>query len=128
MARSIRSASSRCASVDFTAFAVAAFVAFPFPGFGGMAEAVGEIGDAGGGSSDGGGALPSFNSASGGGRRRFLRLQQRRAKVGEMPLFPLLIKRDGADISAFQINNHPRSLPRLRNGRVPLRGARWIRS
>ena len=69
MARSFRSASSRCASVDFTASAAAAFVAFPFPGFGGMAEAVGEIDGAGGGSSDGGGALPSFNSASGGGRR-----------------------------------------------------------
>ena len=75
MARSFRSASSRCASVDFTAFTAAAFVAFPFPGFGGMAEAMGEIDDAGGGGSEGGGALLSFNSASGGGRRRFLRLQ-----------------------------------------------------
>ena len=110
-ARSFRSASSRCASVDFTAFAVAAFVAFPFPGFGGMAEAVGEIDGAGGGGDDGSGALLSFDFGSGGGRRRLLRLQQRMAKMEEMPLFPLLIKRDGADISAFQINNHPRSLP-----------------
>ena len=114
MARSFHSASSRCASVDFTASAAAAFVAFPFPGFEGMAEAVGEIDDAGGGG-DGSGALLSFDFRSGRGRRRFLRLQQQLAKMEEMPLFPLLIKRDGADISAFQINNHPRSLPRLRD-------------
>ena len=71
MARSFRSASSRCASVDFTAFAAAAFVAFPFPGFGGMAEAVGEIDGAGGGAGDGSGALPSFDFGSGGGGEGF---------------------------------------------------------
>ena len=114
MARSFRSASSRCASVDFTAFAAAAFVAFPFPGFGGMAEAMGEIDGADGGDGDGSGALLSFDFGSGRGRRRFLRLQQRMTKMEEMPLFPLLIKRDGADVSAFQINNLPRSLPRHR--------------
>ena len=114
MARSFRSASSRCASVDFTAFPAAAFVAFPFPGFGGMAEAVGEIDGAGGGGGDGSGALLSFDFGSGRGRRRFLRLQQQMAKMEEMPLFPLLIKRDGADVSAFQVNKLPRSLPRRR--------------
>ena len=67
MARSFRSASSRCASVDFTAFAVAAFVDFPFPGFAGMAEAVGEIDGANGGGGDGSGALLSFDFGSGGG-------------------------------------------------------------
>ena len=61
VARSFRSASSHCASVDFTAFAAAAFVAFPFPGFGGMAEAVGEIDGAGGGDGDRSGALLSFD-------------------------------------------------------------------
>ena len=109
MARSFRSASSRCASVDFTAFA-----AFPFPGFGAMAEAVGEIDGAGSGGGDGSGALLSFDFGSGGGRRRFLSLQQRMTKMEEMPLFPLLIKRDGADVSAFQVNNLPRFHPRRR--------------
>ena len=100
MARSFHSASSRCASVDFTAFAVAAFVAFPFPGFGGMAKAVGEIDGASGGGGDRSGALLSFDFESGRGRRRFLRLQQQLTKMEEMPLFPLLIKRGGADVSA----------------------------
>ena len=95
MARSFRSASSRCASVDFTAFAVAAFVAFPFPDFVGMAEAVGEIDGAGGGDGDGSGALLSFDFGSGRGRRRFLRSQQQMAKIGEIPLFPLLIRGTG---------------------------------
>ena len=112
MARSFRSASSRCASVYFTAFAAAAFVAFPFPGFGGMVEAVGEIDGAGGDDGDGSGMLLFFDFGSGGGRRRFLRLQQRMTKMEEMPLFPLLIKRDGADVSAFQVNKLPRSFPR----------------
>ena len=93
MARSFRNASSRCASVDFTAFAAAAFMAFPFPGFGGMEEAVGEIDGAGSGSGDGSGALLFFDFGSGGGRRRFLRLQQQMAKIGKKPLFPLLIRR-----------------------------------
>ena len=114
MARSFRSASSRCASVDFTAFPAAAFVALPFPDIGGMAEAMGEIDGAGGGADDGSGALPSFDFGSGGGRRRLLRLQQRMAKTEEVPLFPLLIKRDGADVSASQVNKLPRSLPRRR--------------
>ena len=115
MARYFRSASSRCASVDFTAFAAAAFVAFPFPGFGGMAEAVGEIDGAGGGDGDGSGALLSFDFGSGRGRRRFLRLQQRMAKIGEIPLFPLLIRRRGRTLRSFRIKNHPRSPPRRRD-------------
>ena len=115
VARSFRSASSRCASVDFTAFAVVAFVAFPFPCFRGMAEAVGEIDGAGGGDGDGSGALLSFDFGSGRGRRRFLRLQQQLTKMEEMPLFPLLIKRGGADVSAFRIKNHPRFPPRRRD-------------
>ena len=90
MARSFRSASSPCASVNFTAFA-----AFPFPGFGAMAEAVGEIDGAGSGGGDGSGALLSFDFGSGRGRRRFLRLQQQMAKIGEIPMFPLLIRGTG---------------------------------
>ena len=41
-------------------------------------------------------------------------------EMGELPLFPLLIKREGADVSPFRIKNPPRSLPRCRIQRVPL--------
>ena len=85
MACSFRSASSRCASVDFTAFA-----AFPFAAFGAMAEAMEEIDGAGGGGGNGGGALLSFGFGSGGERRRFLRLELRVAKVGNGHYFPCL--------------------------------------
>ena len=43
----------------------------------------------------GGGALLSFGLGSGGERRSFLRKEPQVAKVGERPLFPLLIKRGG---------------------------------
>ena len=52
MARSFRSAASRCASADFTPF--------PLSAFGAMAEVVGEIDGVGGAGADGGGALLSF--------------------------------------------------------------------
>ena len=67
----------------------------PFPGFGGMAEAVGEIDGTGGSDGGGSGALLSFDYGSGRGRRRFLRLQQQMAKIGKIPLFPLLIRGTG---------------------------------
>ena len=95
-ARSFRSASSRCASVDFTAFA-----AFPLLGFGAMAEAVGEIDGAGSGGGNGSGALLFFDFGSRRGRRRFLRLQQRMTKIGEILLFPLLIRRRGRTLRSF---------------------------
>ena len=60
MARSFRSASSRCASVDFTAFTAAVFAAFPFPAFGAMAEVVGENDGVGGDGGDGGRSAALF--------------------------------------------------------------------
>jgi len=80
-----------------------------------MAKAVGEIDGAGSGGGDGSGALLSFDFGSGGGRRRFLRLQQRMTKIGEIPLFPLLIRRRGRTLRSFRIKNHPRSPPRRRD-------------
>ena len=77
----------------------------------------------------GGGALLSFGFGSGGERRRFLRLEPQVAKVGELPLFPLLIKRERADVSPFRINktthdlSHDAAFNACRWGR-----ARWIRS
>ena len=68
----------------------------------------------------GGGALLSFGfEKKGGERRTFLGIGATNGEVGKLPLFPLLIKREGADISPFRIKNPPRSLPRRRNQRVP---------
>ena len=56
-----------------------------------------------------------------GGAAEFVKKEyQQPARGNELPLFPLLIKRDGADVSPFPINNHPRSPPRCRIQRVPL--------
>ena len=125
MARSFHSASSRCTSLDFTAFA-----AFPFPGFGAMAKAVGVIDGAGSGGGDGSGALLSFDFGSGGGRQRFLRLQQQMAKIGEIPLFPLLIRRRGADVALFP-NKEPPTIspttPRLTRAVLGVRGGGGVR-
>ena len=63
----------------------------------------------------GDGTLLSSGSEEEGGAAEISGLGATNGEVGKLPLFPLLIKRDEADISAFQINNHPRSLPRLRD-------------
>ena len=68
----------------------------------------------------GGGALLSLGFEKKGRAAKLLRLEVANGRVDELPLFPLLIKREGADVSAFQINNHPRSLPRCRIQRVLL--------
>ena len=72
----------------------------------------------------GGGALLSFGFGSGGGRWRFLRLQQRMTKMEEMPLFPLLIKRDGADVSPFRIKKPPTISPTTPHSTRAVRGGR----
>ena len=68
----------------------------------------------------GGGAPLFFNFGKKGGAAEIFENEVATSKVGKLPLFPLLIKRDGADVSPFRIKNHPRSLPRRRIQRVPL--------
>ena len=103
MARSFSSATSRCASTDFTPF--------PLSAFGAMAEVVGEI--------DCAvvlvamGAKRSSLSASGrrGERRRFVKIGVTTGRMVELPLFPLLIKREGADVPPFRIKEPPTISP-----------------
>ena len=61
----------------------------------------------------GGGALLSFCFEKKGGAAEISGVGATNGKMGELPLFPLLIKREGADVSSFRIKNH-----RIR--RVPL--------
>ena len=68
----------------------------------------------------GGGVLLSFGFEKKGGAAEFVKESKQPARGNELPLFPLLIKRDGADFSPFRIKNHPRSLARCRIQRVPL--------
>ena len=87
MARSFRSAASRCASADFTPF--------PLSAFGAMAEVVEEVGGVGDVGGDGGGALLSFGFGKKGGAAEICENGATTDEVGELPLFPLLIKREG---------------------------------
>ena len=67
MARSFRSAASRCASADFTPF--------PLSAFGAVAEAVGEIDGVGGAGDDGGRSAALFRLWEEGGAAEILRLE-----------------------------------------------------
>ena len=82
MARSFRSAASRCASADFTPF--------PLSAFGAMAEVVGKVVGVVTLVAMRGGALLSRLREEGGERRRFLGLEQQTAKWGNCPCFPCL--------------------------------------
>ena len=76
----------------------------------------------------GGGALLSFGLGSGGERRSFLRKKPQVAKVGERPLFPLLIKGRGERYAFLDLRiahdlSHDAAIDACRYGRT-----RWIRS
>ena len=94
MARSFRSAASRCASTDFTPF--------PLSAFGAMAEVVGEIDGVGGAGGNGGGALLSFSFGKKGGAGAIFENGVATGEVGELPLFPLLIRREGRTFHIFE--------------------------
>ena len=59
----------------------------------------------------GGGALLSFCFKKEGGAAEISGLGATNGKVGKLPLFPLLIKREGADVSPFRIKNPPTISP-----------------
>ena len=116
MARSFHSAASRCASADF--------MTFPLSAFGAMAEVVGEIdgvGDAGG---DGARSAALFQlweeRGSGGGVRDW----NSNRRMGELPLFTLLIKREGADVPPFRIKKPPTISPTMLHSTRAVGGGR----
>ena len=59
----------------------------------------------------GGGALLSFDFGKKGEQRRFLKVRAVTGEGDELPLFPLLIKREGADVMAFRIKKPPTISP-----------------
>ena len=50
----------------------------------------------------GGGALLSFSFGKKGGVAEICEIRATTGKMGELPLFPLLIKREGAEVLPFQ--------------------------
>ena len=85
-----------------------------------MAEVAGEIGGVVVLVATEGGALLSFGFEKKGGAAEISGLGATNGEAGKLPLFPLIIKREGADVSPFRIKNPPRSLPRCRIQCVPL--------
>ena len=59
----------------------------------------------------GGGALLSFSFGKKGGVAEICEVGVTTGKVGELPLFPLLIKREGADVPSFRIKKPPTISP-----------------
>ena len=105
MARSFRSVASRCASVDFTPF--------PLSAFGAMAEVVEEVNGVGGAGGDGGwsAALSLSRLWEDEGATEISEIGSSNWQMGDLPLFPLLIKREGADVSPFRIKKPPMISP-----------------
>ena len=87
MARSFRSAASRCASADFTTF--------PLSVFGAMTKVVGKIGGVGDAGGDGGRSAALFQLWEEGGAAEISEIGVATGEMGELPMFPLLIKREG---------------------------------
>ena len=58
------------------------------------------------------------------GRRKFLRLEIETGEMGELPLFPLLIKREGTDVPSFRIKKPPTISPTTLHSTRAVRGGR----
>ena len=63
----------------------------------------------------GGGALLSFCFEKKGGAAEISRVGATNGEMGELPLFPVLIKREGADVSPFRIKKPPTISPTTRH-------------
>ena len=116
MARSFRSAASRFASTDFTPF--------PLSAFGAMAEVVGEIDGVGGPGDNGGRSAALFQLREEGGATEICGIGVTTGEMGELPLFPLLIKREGADVSPFRIKKPPMISPTTPHSTCAVQGGR----
>ena len=72
----------------------------------------------------GGGALLSLGFGRRGERQRFLRLEVATGEMEELPLFPLLIKREGVDVPPFRIKKPPTISPTTPHSMRAVRGGR----
>ena len=61
----------------------------------------------------GGGALLSFSFGKKGGAAEISEIGVATGEMGELPLFPLLIKREGADVPSFRIKKPPTISPTM---------------
>ncbi len=59
----------------------------------------------------GGGALLSFSFGKKGGAAEISEIGVATGEMGELPLFPLLIKREGAGVPSFRIKKPPKISP-----------------
>ena len=72
----------------------------------------------------GGGALLSFGFGKKGGAAEIFENGVTTSEVGKLPLFPLLIKREGADVSPFRIKKPPTISPTMPHSTRAVRGGR----
>ena len=72
----------------------------------------------------GGGALLSLGLKKKGGAMEISGVGATNGKMGELPLFPLLIKREGADVSPFRIKKPPTISPTTPHSTRAVRGGR----
>ena len=89
-----------------------------------MAEVAGEIGGVVVLVATGGGALLSFGFEKKGGSGGDFRDWIATGEMGELPLFPLLIKREGADVPPFRIKKPPTISPTTPRSTRAVRGGR----
>ena len=72
----------------------------------------------------GGGALLSFSFGKKGGAAEILEIGVATGKMDELPLFPLLIKREGVDVPSFRIKKPPTISPTTPHSTRAVRGGR----
>ena len=70
------------------------------------------------------GALLSFSFGKKGGAAEICEIGVTTGEMGELPLFPLLIKREGADVSSFRIKKPPTISPTMPHSMRAVRGGR----
>ena len=72
----------------------------------------------------GGGALLSFSFGEKGGAAEIFEIGVATGKMGELPLIPLLIKREGADVPFFRIKKPPTISPTMPHSTRAVGGGR----
>ena len=72
----------------------------------------------------GGGALLSFSFGKKEGATEIFEIGIETGEMGELPLFPLLIKREGADVPSFRIKKPPTISPTMPHSTRAVRGGR----
>ena len=72
----------------------------------------------------GGGALLSFSFGRNGGAAEVSEIGLATGEMGELPLFPLLIKREGAGVPSFRIKKPPTISPTTPHSTRAVRGGR----